>query len=222
MAVKNELRSKMENRPIYDDREVCQLRYPGKKDTSFHLASEPSHWIQDPETGEQAQVTYAERFPRQYRQFKEHLTQTKSGTPLAQVAFLTEARRAELRALNIYTVETLAAVDGQELKNLGPGGRDLKNQAVGFLEDAKSGAPNAQMMAELEAMRARNALLEEDVKALKAREVVKEEPHDDFDDMTPEQLSEYITTHTGHAPRGAPNKRTLVRMARSLNSESAA
>ena len=32
------------------------------------------------------------------------------------------------RALNLYTVEQLAAIDGQELKNLGPGGRELKNQ----------------------------------------------------------------------------------------------
>ena len=57
-------------------------------------------------------VTYAERFARQYQQFKAQAAQTKSGTPLEYAPFLTEARRAELRALNIYTVEALAAIDG--------------------------------------------------------------------------------------------------------------
>ncbi len=101
-----------------------------------------SHWEIDPQTGEQAKVTYAERFQRQYQQFKAHATQTKSGTPLAYAPFLTEARRAELRAQNIYTVEALAAIDGQELKNLGPGGRELKNAAMEYIEEAKARAPN--------------------------------------------------------------------------------
>ena len=52
------------------------------------------------------QITYAERFHRQYRQFKEHAQQTKSGIPLAGVPFLFQTRKAELRALNIYTVSS--------------------------------------------------------------------------------------------------------------------
>ena len=53
-------------------------------------------------------------------------------------AFLTEARRAELRAQNIYTIEALAAIDGLELKNLGMDGRDLKNKAMEYLEESTS------------------------------------------------------------------------------------
>ena len=68
-----------------------------------------SHWSDDPVTGEQTQVTYAERFQHQYRQFKTAAAQTKTGTPLDHAPFLTEGRRAELRAQNIYTVEALAA-----------------------------------------------------------------------------------------------------------------
>jgi hypothetical protein len=213
MAIPNPAKTREAGRPIFEDKEVCQLRYPGRRDNSFHLAIEVSHWHEDPETGEQVQVTYAERFSRQYRQFKEHATQTKSGTPLAYAPFLTEARRAELRALNIYTVEMLAALDGIELKNLGPGGRDLKNQAMAHIEETKAGAPNLQMVAELEALRARNALLEEDNKLMKAQ---LPEPEDNFDEMTLEQLRDYIATNTGHQPHGTPNKRTLIRMARGL------
>ena len=34
-----------------------------------------------------------------------------------------------------------------------------------------------------------------------------------FDDMTLEQLREYIKTNTGHAPHGSLNRKTLMRMA---------
>ena len=111
-----------------------------------------SHWKNDPETGEQTKVTYAERFMRQYRQFKAMAAQTKSGTPLAHAPFLTEARRAELRAQNIYTVEALADIDGQELKNLGTGGREMKNKAMEYIAESKTQAPNMAAAAELEAL----------------------------------------------------------------------
>jgi hypothetical protein len=206
---KNNLKSIAEGRPIFDDMEVCEIRFPGSRSVSVFPATAVSHWNEDKLTGEQTSVTYAERFSRQYRQFKEHTQQTKSGTPLAHVPFLTEARRAELRALNIYTVEALAHVDGQELKNLGHAGRDLKNKALEFIEEAKTHAPNLATEAELEALRARNAILEEDIKMAKE----KMQAEDKFDDMTLEQLREYITRNTGHAPQGTPNRKTLVRMA---------
>ena len=134
-----------EGRPVFKDQEVVEIRKPGAKDYSVHLAIAVSHWVEDPFTGGQTQITYAERFRRQYQQFKAQAAQTKSGTPLDYASFLTESRRAELRAQNIYTVEQLAAVDGAELKNLGPGGRDMKNAAVEYIEAAAQGAPNLQM-----------------------------------------------------------------------------
>jgi hypothetical protein len=217
-AVKNEAKSAAAGRPIFDDMEVCQLRYPGSKNMGVYPATSFSHWAVDPHTGEQVKVTYAERFARQYRQFKEHSAQTKAGTPLTEVSFLTEARRAELRALNIYTVEALAAIDGLELKNLGFNGRELKNHAIEYIEGAKVKAPTTQMMAELEALRARNMLLEEDNVRLKEYlpPPDKNAADDDFEGMSLQQLRDYITTHSGHPPEGAVNRRTLIRMARDL------
>lgn len=204
-AVKNEGKTLKEGRPIYDDMEICELRFPGSRAVSVFPAMAFSHWINDPETGEQTKMTYAERFARQYRQFKEQHAQTKSGTPLAHALFLTEARRSELRALNIYTVEALAHIDGQELKNLGAGGRDLKNKAQEYIKESKSNAPNLALQAELEALKARNAILEED----KERRT-KDDP---FEDMTTDQIRDFIRENTGHAPHGALNRKTLVRMA---------
>jgi len=213
-ATKDEAASLKEGRPIYTDMEVCELRYPGSKNVGVYPALGRSHWGQDPVSGEQSPITYAERFSRQYKQFKMMMAQTKSGTPLSHAPFMTEARRAELRALNVYTVEALAGVDGAELKNLGPGGRELKNQAIEFIEESRRGAPNLQMQAELEALRARNVILEEDVKAARERKQEKTAtPVSAFDNMDTEAIRQYVTTQTGVAPKGNIARKTLVRMA---------
>jgi hypothetical protein len=206
----NETKTLAEGRPIYDDVEVVDIRKPGSRDYNTHPATEVCGWTVDPHTGGQVQVTYAERFSRQYQQFKAQAQQTKSGTPLDHAPFLTEGKRAELRAQNIYTVEQLAAIDGQELKNLGQGGREMKNWAMEYIAESKIAAPNLQLQAELEALRARNQVLEEDMSTLKQRASTAEAQ---FEDMTDDQIHKYIHTHTGYPPQGNLPRKTLVRMA---------
>lgn len=207
----NKAKSDAEGRPIFDDIEVVEIRFAGSRNYGVYPVNEMSHWISDPYTGEQRSITYAERFKRQYYQFKEHQTQTKSGTPIDLAPFLTEARKSELKGQNIYTVEALAVIEGAELKNLGPGGRDMKNQAIEYIEQGKANVPNIQMQAELDAMRAKMAVLEEDNAALKNKSAATGESR--FEAMDLDQLREFITTNTGHSPIGSLNKRALIRLA---------
>jgi hypothetical protein len=98
----------------------------------------------------------------------------------------------------------------------------MKNAAMEYLEETKRGSVNTQMQAELEALRAKNQTMEEDLAALKVKasaptpnkQSVTFDPADQFDGMDLPQLREYITTNTGQAPIGALNRRTLIRMAR--------
>jgi hypothetical protein len=197
-------------RPIFRDLEVVDIRRPGSQNYGTYPVTAFARWVEDPITREQRAISYAERFSRQYRQFKENATQTKQGTPLDHVPFLTEARRAELRALNILVIEQLADIDGQELKNLGQGGRELKNKAIEFIEVAKqTAAPSLQLQAELEAMRAKNQLLAEDNEMLRQRAGMNGAQ---FDSMSEEQLRGYIKDATGHAPVGNLDRKTLLRM----------
>jgi hypothetical protein len=219
-AVPNDAKTAAEGRPIFDDVEVCEIRAPGSRNTTIQPATAVSHWVTDPTTGGQTKLTYAERFRRQYRQFKEMQHQTIAGTPLDYLPFLTEARRAELRALNVFTAEQLAAVDGQELKNLGPGGRDMKNRTAEYLEDAKTKSVGTRVAAENEALRARIAVLEQDNEALKKPAPAPAAPgaatEGDFADMSDDKLREYITTHSGHAPQGSLPRKSLVSMAQGV------
>jgi hypothetical protein len=215
VAVPNRRKSLEAGREIFDDEERCEIRVPGSKDIKEFPATAFARWVENPFTGEQVQQSYAERFSHQYRQFKANATQTKSGTPLEFVPFLSEGKRAELRAQNLYTVEQLAGIEGAELKNLGPGGRELKNAAEAFIEEGRALAPNKMMLAELEALKARNAVLEEDAERRKQL-ALEDKPDSEFEAMSLDQLRAYITEHTGQAPMGSLNRKNLTRMA--LNS----
>ena len=215
-ALPDEERSLAEGRPIFVDREICEIRTPGGTDIKVFYASEFSRWVIDPRSGSQYKQTYAERFQRQYQQFRAHAAQTKSGTPIDYVSFLSAARRAELKAQNVYTLESLADIEGAELKNLGPGGREMKNQAMALIAHGKDTASDLQLKSELEALRARNVILEEDAKHRASR------PENQFEVMSDEQLREYIFTNTGQAPQGNNSHKTLVRMATEARPDRAA
>jgi hypothetical protein len=225
IAVHSEARSLAEGRPIFEDIEVCEIRSPGSPDVKVFPSTEVTRWVTDPITRQQRTETYAERFRHQYQQFKRDVAQTKIGTPLDLVPFLTDARRAELRAQNVYTIEQLAGIDGEELKNLGPGGREMKNKADEYIKESMTTAPNMQLLAQLEQLRARNVILEEDAAHKKSIEQAAGDDEDgEFKDMTPPQIREYIKTHAGQEPIGAinMNRKTLIRMAKSVRPEKVA
>jgi len=220
-AEKNPTKSDAAGRDIYDDVEICEIRIPGSKDIRHPFPTEVSHWEVDPQTGGQRKVTYAERFSYQYQQFKAKAVQTKSGTPLEIIKFLTEARKAELRAMNVYTVEQLAGMDGQELKNLGPYGREYKNAAQQYIEEAKANVPAIQMAAALEAKDAKLMAVESELEILKTRlSTAKDEPDSQFGEMSNDQIKDYIAAQGGQRPLGNPNRKTLIRMAIDANPHS--
>ena len=207
---KNPVESLKAGRPIFDDVEVVEIRKPGSRDYGVYPALAISHWVTDPFTGEKTPVTYAERFSHQYQQFKASLQQTKHGTPLAEVNFLTAGKCAELQAQNIYTIEALAAIDGQELKNLGLSGREWKNQAMDYIAAGERIAPDLQLAAKMEAMAAKMKVLEDDNLMLKTKVASGEAQ---FEQMTMDGLREYIAIHSGSPAQGNLPRKALIRLA---------
>lgn len=231
--VKNEAKTKLAGRPIFDDIELVEIRSAGDRNTVKVFPAHAQHRWRANEDGEQEVETYAMRWSEQYRRFKENRQQIQDGTPLSELPFLTEAKRAELKALNIHTAETLAALDGLNLKTLGMGGRELKNQAEAYIENASGSATVTKMatqIAELQAqLAALTAIPAPAPQPPQTNDFVEpgsepfEEPQpDDFEDSSDEELKVYIAAQTGQRPRGTPSHETLVRMAREASQQVAA
>jgi hypothetical protein len=208
LTTKNEAKTREAGRPIYDDMEVVEVRFAGDRNK---ISVFPAHAIcgevQD-EDGNTRRITYAERWADQYKRFKAKQQQVAEGTPVDELPFLTQAKRSELKALSIYTAEALAALDGQPLKNLGQGGRDLKNQAIAYLERAAGTADVTRMAAEIEELRRTVAELRADKSPAEASTADSQ-----FASWTSDQIKDWIEEKINERPKGNPSHATLVKRA---------
>lgn len=220
-SVKNEAASVKAGRPIYEDVEHVEIRFAANKKT-VHVA--PAHEVFKRErslaTGDVADITYAMAYNEQYKKFKAGEAQDQSGTPLAELPFLTQGKRLELKALNIHTAEALASLDGTPLKQLGMGGRELKNQAKAYLDNASGSVDVVQLAARIAALEAENAKLKggstETIELPADKSADAASP---FIDMESDDIKNWIESATGERPKGNPNHATLVRRADEVNAD---
>ena len=193
VAVEDEKASKKAGRPIFKDMEVVEIRIAG--DRNFAPVF-PAHSMWRRVDGDE--ITYADRWPDAYARFKEGQEQVAHGTPLSELPFLTEGKRQELRGLKVYTAEALASLDGKNLTNLGPKGREFKDQAAAYLERAKGVATDTALRARIEEL---EALVANGGGSTGAE-----------DQSERDILKAQIAEKTGAKPRGNPSVETLREM----------
>lgn len=191
LPVQNMALSEKEGRPIFEDKEMVEIRIPGDPKIS---------WV-GPVTEQQKiegqWVDSRARFPKEYEAFKRGEQVATTGTPLEQwpQPGMTSARVHELKALNVFSVEDLAGITDGNLGRLGMGGRELRESARRYIDNAKEIAGNSALVNELSELRARLAALEG----------AKPETDKALEDCTEDELRAYIKRVSG---KGAPGKQT--------------
>lgn len=222
VAIQNMAKSREAARPIYDDVEMVEIRLAADP---LYKPAYPAHSFWRNING--IPHTYAMRWPEQYKRFKDGGVQAVSGTPLEELPFLTAAKRSELKALSIYTAETLAAIDGQNMKRLGIGGRELSAQAKAYLDNASGSADFTRLAKDNAELREEMQRMQEELRRLQVGAPVIESaaPEPDaptgYEDWTVDELKAFIADRTGKRPVGNPSRETLVRMASEMMAEAA-
>jgi hypothetical protein len=216
-AVEIKALSKEKGRPIYKDVEMVQIRIAGDRHYSPKFPAK-SMWRRE----DGVEHTYADRWPEQYARFQADQEQVVDGTPLSELPFLTEAKRAELRGLRVYTAEALAAIEGKNLKNLGMEANSLKQQAKAYIDKAGNFADTAKMIDEINSLKQQIEEMKADAVHQPVEPAKPDVPSNTFDGWSPDQLKEYIAEKTGSKPRGNPSPETLLSMAMELEESVAA
>jgi hypothetical protein len=205
--MQNEGKSKEQGRPIYDDLEVCDIRFPGENRV---WGCFPADEVEPNSTRElKYPVTYKEAFAEQYGRFKSSLPQTVAGTALADLPFLTEGKRMELRALNIHTAEQLAGLEGANLKTLGVGGRELKTQAQAYIDNAGGSAKVTSMALEIERLRQMIEGMQQSQGQQQAGAGAGAKTEKPIEECSDAELKSFIKEKTGEPVRGNPSRETL-------------
>lgn len=145
-------------RPVYEDRVYLELRIVGHRgDVVVHEATE----------------AHKQRFPEAWKAYEAGHEVPHEGTPLEVWPRMTPAMTANLKGMNVYTVEELAALPDIALQKVGMNGLELRADAQKFVENAVKTADVEAMeklQAQNEQMAARLAELERQLSAKPKRE----------------------------------------------------
>lgn len=154
-AVLNDTKTLEAGRPIHDDVEMVKIIIPGQRDSVVAYAT----------------PDYQQRFPKQWAQFKNNKEQIGSGTPLSELTWMTAAQVADLKAMNVHTVEQLAGISDAQAHSF-MGFHALKQRAETYLEAARGNAPLVKMQAALEDRDEQIAALQAQIDQIKAAQQV--------------------------------------------------
>jgi hypothetical protein len=150
-AVKDELATANEGRPIYYEIEMIERFMPSVAQYTIPVG----------------RVTDADReeFPRQYEAFKAGLELVPEGTPIEAWSRLDRAMVEELKGLGIRSVEEIAALDDRGTQRaMGLSG--LRNLARAYLDEAAASSLSAALMKENDELKVEIARLSKQVDEL--------------------------------------------------------
>ncbi|MEM9053876.1 MAG: hypothetical protein AAGB16_01005 [Pseudomonadota bacterium] len=212
-----------QKKPVFKDVEMVRIYYLGTKDVHVAPAHAKCHAVS--EIGQPSEfITYAQKYDRHYQAWKKSGDNAVQGTPLDEATFLTAAGRSTLKAMNILSIEAVAAMDDQIAKTVGPAALNWRDDAKAFLDAQNSNADIIKMQSEVDLLRAEIAALKGgqepepaaptdepsagDIEAANALAPVNE-----FDGMSASELKDFIKDKTGHRPLGNPAMGTLIKAA---------
>lgn len=112
------------------------------------------------------------RFPEEWEMYQKGQQTVRVGTPVEQWPQLTPSQVLMLKQLNVFTVEDVASLSDENVRNVGPGGYKLREDAAKFLKLAQSAADVGKME---ELQKQMTALLEAN-KALEAKVAELQKP----------------------------------------------
>jgi len=150
-AVHNEGKSTEAGRPIYDDVDLIKIMTPGSKDSMVSVVDNSHKY----------------RFPKQWAQYQQNAEQIGSGTPLAEVPWLTAGQRAEFKAINVRTVEQLVGMADSQAQRF-MGFHAIKQRAQSYLDLAAGNAPAERLNAIISKQEAEMQVLRDEMEQMRA------------------------------------------------------
>lgn len=144
LAVRDDARSEALGAAKYRELEMVRLFIPGDKNNIVEKRVTPTIRVQ---------------YAREYEAWKKRQELTPDGTLIDNWAFIGKAQVRELKALHIYTVETLAELGDDKLGAIGIGAKQLRRHAQEYLKSAQTGAMSTALVAENEALKNQISLL---------------------------------------------------------------
>jgi hypothetical protein len=131
--VLNSGKSAEAGRPVFDEYDFVRIIIPGDRNSTMEAKVTEEH---------------RRRFASRWQRYIAGQDQAQSGTPIEQWPIMTVSQVANLKAINIHTIEQLAGLSDQNATQL-MGNFELRKKAQAFLDLAKDNLANEKLEASL-------------------------------------------------------------------------
>lgn len=148
--------SEKQGKPVYEQADFIRITYPGDKTKQTYRQVRTESTPNRPSD--------IERFPRQWSAYKSQKQTPLEGTDIAVWPPLNKSEVANLKAMNVHTVEALSNLPDMSLTWLGA--RSMRDKAKAWLESTKGTAAITSVIAENESLKATVAALQNQVNEL--------------------------------------------------------
>jgi len=208
----NEPQSRLQGKQVFELKAVVEIRFPANPQYKPIFGVDEQCTIDE---GTGRIITWAERYKDQYGAFLAGSEQQAEGTPLEELLpyGISQAQLSICRALNIYSIEQMAHLEGPGVKRLGIHGNDLKPMAQRYMDARRDGSTQQTELNELKRQLAELRGEAVDLSAAPLSHVLQEvEPElpVGYEDMSDSDLKDEIEKLAGARPRGNPSRTTLI------------
>ena len=131
-AVEDPVQTREKGRPMFMDQEWVRITIRGDRNS---VTDRP---VKDEDR--------TQRWPALYTAFSRGQKRADFGTPLEEWPLVTRSAAENFKHHNIYTVEDLAGLDDQGIKNIGIGARDMVKKAQAYLDQAEDSATPGKLI----------------------------------------------------------------------------
>ncbi|CAB4139727.1 hypothetical protein UFOVP353_5 [uncultured Caudovirales phage] len=145
-AVKDEVKSAVEGRVVYDDVEYVSIRV----DQKTKIDKPAAEWLGELDYKlDKGRIDPGEyqRFRRIYEAFKSGQEAPLDGTDIRGWPLVTPAQVENFRKIGVRTLEDLIKADENTIKEAGSGARELQKKATAYIEAAKDGKAAEKIVA---------------------------------------------------------------------------
>jgi hypothetical protein len=148
-AVENKAASLDAGHFVGSDKDYAYITPPGSRDTRVFEVDEWFELMKGQVMAERLSPQWRQAYMEQYKKWKAGQETPPDGTPIKEWPVASPAQIKAMLSLNILTVEQMAELNDEGIRNLGMGATELRHKAKAWLQSSKDKGVVTQEVAKL-------------------------------------------------------------------------
>lgn len=148
-TIEDPVRTKAEGRMCYKDQDYAVSTVPGDKGNNIYKIETFFERKQEEARNGRVHPEWLTKWKHDYELYRAGQEIPEDGTPIKGWKLISGAQQAELLRINVRTVEALANLNDDGIRNFGMGALEMKRRAKAWIEQNQSKEKDTLLLADL-------------------------------------------------------------------------